>query len=150
MHTLKQLKIGRSLLLKTISTLSPSQCLEIPNGFRNNILWHLGHIFVVGENLANKLSNQPTLTPNEWDAAFGRGTSPATWSVTPELNSLKELLEDSIHNIEKNKNNYTQFQEYTTSAGIQFKTIEDALQFLIFHDGIHTGNIMTFKNLIKK
>ena len=48
------------------------------------------------------------------------------------------------------------FSDYTTSPnilrvyGVALRNIEDAFEFLLYHDGVHSGAIMSLKNLVTR
>ena len=61
-----QLEFVRSQTLKLAEGVSEKAADLVPDGFRNNIRWHLGHIYVVLERLAFKYDAMPLDMPPGW------------------------------------------------------------------------------------
>jgi len=81
---------------------------------------------------------------------FRTGSSPADWSNAPDVSRLLALL---VETGPKLKDDYevglfANFQSYTTSTGVSLQTIEDALAFNNFHEGLHLGTILALRNFI--
>ena len=63
----------------------------IPEGFNNNIHWHLGHILVAADMFILK-GNE--VAPAEFKAFFSNGTKPADWSAdVPSVETVLALLQ---------------------------------------------------------
>lgn len=72
----KSLVRTRKTLQKTLEGLSPEHSQTVPEGFNNNILWQVGHIFVAGDLMY--LNGQSNLEVEK--AFFAPGTKPENWS----------------------------------------------------------------------
>jgi hypothetical protein len=74
---------------------------------------------------------------------FSKGTHPAS-SITDK--QLKQVAETLIPAIEWTKEDYEkgifkEFMQYTTSANVTLHSVEDAISFNLFHEGLHMGAI---------
>ncbi len=150
MYSINILKQDRTLIYGAVKKLSPEAYLLIPPGFDNNIIWNVGHIVVVQQLLHYKLCNLETYVSEEQIAMFRTGTSPADWSYEPDMAELLELLNELPTKFEADygANKFQAFQGYTTRTGINLKTIEDAIAFNNFHEGLHLGAILALRNLV--
>lgn len=152
MDTLKSISLlrkERELILSGVGSLSDDQFLRIPEGFKNNILWNLGHIIITQQVLYYTLSRLETHIPKELISQFRTGTSPASWTSTPGIQMMKDLLvalpQKAIEDFDNGK--FREFRPYTTTTGVQLSSFEDAVTFNHFHEGVHTGIMLSMKNL---
>ncbi|MGI8634411.1 MAG: hypothetical protein ACR2KZ_03305, partial [Segetibacter sp.] len=62
---------------------------------------------------------------------------------------IKSLLITSLDNLEADINNnlFKTYSSCTTRYGVDISNIDDALQFLMFHEGLHSGTVMALKRL---
>jgi len=135
---------SRQLTLKVIENLTNEQLNKIPAGFKNNIAWNVAHLLVSQQLLCYKFSGLECLVSAEMIENFQKGSAPK-YKVTKEnFKTIKEqflqlpvkLDEDYSKGIFKN------YTEYTTSVNVTLCNIEDAIDFNLFHEGIHLGVIL--------
>ena len=140
----------RQRMLKVVDGLSSEQLLRVPAGFRNNLLWNLGHVVATLQILCYEKSNVPLRVPTYFLAPFRKGTSPADWTGTMDLDdietwlleSVKTLREDLHHNV------FVSYEPYETSAGIRLTCISDALAFNAWHESQHLGVMTALRKLV--
>lgn len=151
MHAIKVFLQDRQLIQLALSGLSAEAFFAMPQGFDNNIAWNLGHIVVTQQALHYRLCGLPTLTTKEEVAMFKTGTSPADWPNKPEISRLLVLLDETGPKLQADYAAalFTNFHPYTTSTGIELQTIEDALAFNNFHEGLHLGTILALRNFVR-
>ena len=147
--SIQLLKAERNLIYAGIEKLTQEQLLKIPDGYKNNILWNLGHIVVTQQVLHYTLSRLDLHIPKEIVYIFRTGTSPVLWTEPPDAENIKSLLlELPVKFLEDYKNRiFKEFRPYKTSTGIELKSFEDSVTFNHFHEGTHTGIILS---LIKR
>jgi len=140
----------RILIAGLIEHLSDAQLCGVPDPHRNNILWNLGHIVCSQQFLLYDRAGLPMSVTEEFLAAFGRGSSPAEWPSTPDIERVKSLLSEQPAKLEEDFKNglFASYDGYTTSTGVELKSWEDALAFNHFHEGVHTGVILALKKLV--
>ena len=149
----KQLQFVRENTLAEVNELTEEQLLIVPASFRNNIKWHLGHIYVVHEKFAFDLTGEKGFYPNHFKEYFGTGSSPSDWKedVLPTHEELMALLKQQQLRIEQSLNlrldNTT--EPYTTSTGLTLSTVQELLSFCLYHEGMHFGAIKSFKRLVE-
>lgn len=150
MQTMDVFLQDRQLILSAVSGLSAEAYFEMPPGFDNNVAWNLGHIIVTQQALHYRLSGLPTLTTRQDIAMFKTGSSPADWEGNPDIPRLVDLLVQTGPQLKEDYEAglFGSYQAYTTSTGISMPTIEDALAFNNFHEGLHLGTILALRNFV--
>lgn len=149
---LEVLQNTRKSLKKNLETLTIEQLNKIPEGHKNNIIWNIGHVLVTEQLLAYRLSGLPTMVNEELIEKYKKGTKPEGDVNQTEVNEIKALLEPTIEKtIEQYKNGaFKNFNEYTVSTtGNTLTNIDDSLEFILFHEGMHMGIIMSLLKEVK-
>lgn len=141
---------NRKNLLAILKHMPKEALCKIPTGFNNNIWWNIAHVVVTQQLLAYKLSGN---TPKISDALiekFKKGTAPDGTATDQEIKEIEDLLLDTIQWTQEDYEAglFKTYSPYTTSAKITLSTIEDAIAFNNFHEGIHLGSILALKKLV--
>lgn len=148
-----QLEFVRSQTLKMVSALSEEQVSIVPSGFRNHILWNLGHIAVVQDAFAFQLTGRPSMIPALYKDFFANGTSPENWTEdAPRLAEIIEILEQQPRQIVSHlsgKLEESVSKPYKTSSGFTLDSVEGFLNFSLYHEGMHFSVIKIYKKLIQ-
>ena len=130
-----------------VDALPPDALTVIPDGFSNHVLWNVGHLVVTMQSLVYGLSGQPLGVPDAWVAAFRKGTTPeagvaaAPW---PEIRDAFLGLPDQTE-VDLRAGAFRQYREYTTTPGVVLASVEEALRFNLFHEGLHLGAILAMR-----
>ena len=135
---------ARQLMLNIIEKLSNEQLNKIPTGFKNNIAWNVAHLLVTQQLLCYKLSGLDCAISDEMIENFRKGSAPNYSVSNEEFETIKKqflqfpilLDEDYKCGIFKN------YSEYTTSVNVTLSSIEDAIDFNLYHEGIHLGVVL--------
>ncbi|PUU69937.1 DinB family protein [Flavobacterium sp. WLB] len=143
-------KTIREILVKILDHHSLEQLNKIPDGFKNNLIWNIGHCIASHQILVYKLSGLPLQVSDELIAKYSKGTKPEADVSQEEVNEIRDLLTQTLLQTEKdyNDNVFKNYNQYTTSMGFDLKNVQDALDFVSYHEGIHTGIIMGIKKFI--
>lgn len=141
---------NRKNLYALLENLTKEDLLEIPKGFRNNIWWNIAHVVVTQQLLVYKFSGQQMRIPQELVDKFKKGTVPDGTASDEEIKTITNLL---LSTIAWTQEDYTaglfkNYNEYTTSAKVTLRNIEDAIAFNIFHEGIHFGSILALRKML--
>lgn len=121
---------------------------QIPKGFNNNLLWHAGHIICVFDILAVQFAHQKSILSDTFINDFKKGSIPKKYSIE-DKKFIEKLLIEQLNQFELS-NDINNYQAYTTSFGNTIQNQEEALFFILIHEGIHFGyvlNILRFLNL---
>jgi hypothetical protein len=131
----------RSFHLSRVADLSDEQLRLVPQGFGNNVLWNLAHLAVTQQLLIYGRAGLPLYVSDQLVDENRKGTSPANWTAPPDPTEIKALLLDLPRRMAEDAERFTAYQPYTTSAGVTLGTVEDALRFNLYHEGLHGGAI---------
>jgi len=139
---------NRTLLLKIIENFSLDQLNSIPKGYRNSIFWNVAHTVVTQQLLVYGLSNTPLLVDDSLVQAYRKGTQTEHDATQEEFAMIKSLMISTIENtkLDYEKGAFKNFSPYTTSLNVTLTSVEEALSFNTFHEGIHLGYILAMKN----
>ena len=137
------LSAARVQVDKVINGLSLEQLHTIPKGFKNNIAWNVAHIVVTQQLLHYKLSGVNCLVPDELINSYRKGTLPSIPFSEEEFDEVKDLLlglpETFMEDYEAGI--FENFESYTTSSGFVLESLETAIAFNNFHEGMHLSLI---------
>lgn len=127
------------------------QLLKIPGGHRNSIWWNIAHVVVTQQLLVYKLSGQDVLIGEEFVQKFRRGTVPDGKATEEEIEQMAVWLFSTVEQTEKDyeKKVFTHYKEYTTTNKVTLGSVEDALAFNIFHEGLHLGVILSLQKALQ-
>ncbi|WP_301169710.1 DinB family protein [Brevibacillus nitrificans] len=104
------LKNRHNQLIELVAKCSEDQRNLVPQGFKNNIHWHIGHVLTVTEFHVFGLSEfeQYKKLPSTYQDFFAYGTKPGDWQEEPptwdflidqlrnQPDEIRELLEDKL------------------------------------------------------
>lgn len=144
-----QLESYRGELLSVLENVTAETAEIIPEGFKNNIRWNMGHIYLDQYLWIQALTKENSTVPEQFNNWFGFGTSPHNFnSDTPSFEELKRLLQLQPTLLKQQYGNRLEEQFPPTEMGMC--TIEQVLIRTIFHEGMHLQSIMDIKKLIHK
>lgn len=141
----------RLFLISLINDLSVDQLNEIPAGFNNNIVWNMGHLVAAQQGVCYIRAGVPPIVDEKYISAYKPGTKPEHYIDVQEVRIIKELLSSSLNQLETDyqKNLFEKYTPWATRYGVELANIDDALEFLMYHEGLHSGYITALKRLVK-
>jgi hypothetical protein len=156
MHrNIEKIKRFRMYLLAQLAGLSTEQLNAIPAGYANNIAWNLGHLLSVVQTLCYVRSGLPPAVDDQYCAPYLPGTKPESFVGEPEMNRIKELLITSTDQLQRDFDQ-GMFRNYSPSVmipkvyGFEVKNIDEAIDYLLYHEGLHAGHILALKRLLER
>jgi len=143
----------RRFLLAEIAGLSTGQLNDIPAGFNNNIIWNLGHILATTQAICYRRAGQPVKIDEHYFVPFLSNTKPGRPIDEEGVAVISGLLISTMHALQsdyerRHFDNYTPSENIQRVYGIELHTIDDAIDFLLYHDGYHAAKISTLKQLV--
>lgn len=136
-----QLEAYRNELLAVVADLSDERTEKVPPGFRNNVRWHLGHVFLDQYLWLEALTREPQPVPAGFNAWFGFGTDPSCFTgATPRSAELTKLLAGQVAEIRSRYADRLEEEFEPTEMGMA--TVEQVLVRTAFHEGIHLANVV--------
>jgi hypothetical protein len=126
------------------------QLNKVPQGFNNNLIWNIGHIIVSQQMLVYMGSGQQPLVSKELIAMYMRGTKPERDVTQEEADEIKSLLFSTIEKTEEDYRNglFTGYTERKTELGFVLTSVEFAIAFNNYHEGVHLGIMMQLKKFV--
>ena len=139
---------NRTLLLKLIEKFSLDQLNTVPKGYRNSIFWNVAHTIVTQQLLVYGLSNTPLLVDSELVKTYKKDSKTVHEATEEELALIKTLLFSTIEQTKIDYDNgvFKNYTPYMTSLNVTLSTVDEAISFNAFHEGIHLGYILAMKN----
>lgn len=149
---IERIKKIRAFLIGSISDLSADQLNEVPSGFNNNIIWNLGHLIAAQQGLCYIRAGVKPAVDEKFILLYKSGTKPEKSITGSEAEIIKKILLSSLDLFEADYQNsvFANYPSWTTRYGVELSNIDDALQFLLFHEGLHSGSVIALKKLVKK
>lgn len=149
----KQLNIVKQPRLKIISTLEAftlDQLNAIPKGFNNNIIWNLGHMVATQQGICYKRAGLSTWVNESFFDTYKPDTKPEGPASQQQFDEIKELMITTLEQFEKDYNAdlFGNYPSWITRYGVEISSIDDAIAFLPFHEGLHVGYIMGMRKLL--
>ena len=141
---------NREQLLEYFNKYTLEQLNKIPSGFSNNLIWNIGHVIVVQQALVYKGSGLEGYVSEELFKLYMPGTKPMGNNSQEEVDNLKNLLMSLIEKTEADFQNgkFVTYNERKVGAGFILSSIEDALQFNNYHEGMHFGYMMNIRKFV--
>ncbi|MEO7523815.1 MAG: DinB family protein [Ferruginibacter sp.] len=145
------IKTIRTWLLNLIEDLSVEQMNEIPGGFNNNIIWNVAHLLAAQQGVCYLRAGLKPAVEEKYVIEFKSDTKPGALLVKDEIEMIKALLFTSLDQLEIDLKDkiFINYKSWATRYGAEMNNIEDALNFLPFHEGLHIGYVMALKRVIK-
>ncbi|MFB3386451.1 DinB family protein [Flavobacterium sp. LAR06] len=143
-------KTIREILLKILDSHSLEQLNKIPTGFSNNLIWNIAHCVSTQQVLVYKLSGLQMKVSEEFINKYRKGTKPEGDVSQAEVDEIRTLLSTTLEQVQKDFADgiFQNYTEYTTSMGYTLRNIDGALEFNNYHEGIHTGIIMSIRKFV--
>ena len=140
----------RKVLFRYLKELPLEVLNTIPEGFRNNIIWNIGHTIVTQQMLVYRLSERTPMVSDEMIERYRRGTVPQGDATAAEVEKIKKLLiatvEETIADYQLKA--FREFNSYTTLNKVTLTNVDDAILFNNFHEGLHLGTIMALQKVL--
>lgn len=150
---IEKMKGFRLFMLKQIENLTSAQLNHIPPGFNNNIIWNLGHMLSAEQTMCYVRAGLPPTIDSSYLSRYLSGTKPEHPVDQPEIEYTRAALITSLHTLQSDLDRQI-FDNYSPSVmipkvyGFEVRTIDEAIDYLLYHDGYHTGCILSLKHLL--
>ncbi|MGI4834352.1 MAG: DinB family protein [Janthinobacterium lividum] len=153
LNQLTKIKNLRLFLLQQVAGLTTAQLNQVPAGYSNNVIWHLAHLTSAAQAICYLRAGLPSTIEEKYLTPFLPGTRPERVIDDAEVEVIKTLF---IHSIDTLRVDFERglFTTYAPSEriaaiyGVEVATIADALDFVLYHEGFHSGYIVALKHLV--
>lgn len=139
----------RARMLKVLDQTPYNSLVKIPDNFQNSIFWNIAHVLVTQQLLCYKLTGQELRIDPALVDKYAKGTVPTENVDEADIAYVKTHLVEAMKQtiIDYDKGLFKTFISYPTSTGIDLNSIEEAISFNSFHDGIHLGVVLSLMKL---
>ncbi|MBM6617945.1 DinB family protein [Bacillus sp. RD4P76] len=146
----KQFQLTRDFLLHFVKNVDDSIIDTKPNGFNNNLRWHIGHVLTTGEKFLFGFPTQTTFVPENYKTLFEMGSSPADWNEedVPSLTVLIEQLEAQTARIRELEADFFEQELPFNFPYFNLKTYDDLFAFMMYHEADHLGQMKAMKKMV--
>lgn len=141
---------NRRILLKMLESYSLDQLNYIPEGYNNNLFWNIAHCAATMQLLIYSLSNSQWRISKEIVKGYRNGTRPERDYTSEEIEAVKAILVSSAVQCQKDyeEGYFGAYNGFKTKTGFELNTVEDAIQFNLYHEGVHMGYIMALRRFL--
>lgn len=143
-------KAVRKNLLELLQNTSHEDLLFIPDGFNNNMYWNIAHAVATQQLLHYYLTGNSFRIDKYWVETYKKGTLPNLDVSTSEMEDLAFLLPETSRILIKDfdADLFSEYTPYSTSFGLDLKSIQDAIIFDNMHESLHYGYALAQKRAI--
>lgn len=143
---------NREAVVQLSKGLSLDQLNAIPQGFQNNILWNMGHMVAVQQLIVYGLTQTPLKVEPWFIQSFKNKSKPEGYydqtvyeQVVEAMLTTPGLMEADYE--AKIFGPVTPFVSKSLNTSID--NLEGLIHFNLFHEGLHTGVIQKYLQLLK-
>ena len=150
--TFQVLNNTRSIFKKIVENNSLEDLNRIPKGFNNNIIWNIGHVVVSEQLLVYKLSGLESSLSDDMINKYRKDSKPQSNHNQAEVDQIKNVLHSTLEKTREDyyDNVFDKYNTYTVSTtGNTLTNIDEALQFVAIHEGLHYGYVLALLKAIK-
>lgn len=149
-HALHTLKATREILIRMTANLTEEQWNTIPPGFNNNIIWNMAHLVATQITLGYRRAGLTDFAPEAFIEAYRSGSKPEGSVKMEEIEAIKGLFISSADLLTEDyeAGKFENYEGYTTRFGLALNNIDEALHFMLYHEGLHAGVINAMKKLV--
>lgn len=140
----------RQRILAVLKEIPAEKHRIIPEGFNNHLIWNAAHNAVTQQILVYKLSGVETLIPTEILPFYQKGSSPREAEGPWTLSDVAHWFEFTGKKVAEDykAGAFSNYKEYTTSAGITLHNAEEALLYNYGHENLHYGTILALRKVL--
>lgn len=140
----------RLMLVELTDSLTLEQLNKVPDGFRNNIIWNIGHLLVTLPGIAYRPAGLPVIVDSLLWHSYKPESTPSQDIDAETIRKIKELFLSTLDQFEQDlkDNKFTAYTPWVTRLGTPINNFGDAMALITNHEGLHTGYIMALRKLV--
>nr|WP_081868390.1 DinB family protein [Flavimarina sp. Hel_I_48] len=114
------------------------------------MFWNIAHTLAHQQMYMYSFTGQTPVIAEEWITNYKKGTKPTKNIDNVAVQYLKSKLIPAVEQTRKDLHEglFEKYKPYTANSGSVLSTIEEAIVFNNFHEGIHHGAITALKRAI--
>ncbi len=149
MLAIDQLSFIRQVLGQLLDSIPEDDLFRIPDGFVNHVAWNGAHLVATQQVLTYGLSGVEPFVPQELIDRYRKGTLPSDG----DAESFRAIMEYSLEAPKRTAEDlaagkFSGYSLYETSQGFKLSTVEEAISFNNFHEGLHLGYILALRKAL--
>jgi hypothetical protein len=147
---IEMIKMPRLGLIKLADELTIEQLNKVPLGFNNNIAWNLAHLIAAQQGVCYRRAGVNMVIDDAFFMTYKPDTKPERYIDSAEMEIIKSLLVSTIDQFETDLENniFADYVPWTSRYGVEINNINEALNFLPFHEGLHLGYIWALRRAV--
>jgi len=150
-NIIENIKHTRKFIVDGLNDFTIKELNTIPPGFNNNIIWNLGHLVAAQQDLCYQRAGLNMHIDESYFDKYKRGSKPEAPVTETELALIKKLHIETLDLLiaDYKTQLFENYTPFVTRYGVELKNINDAIHFVLYHEGLHGGIIMMLKRLVK-
>lgn len=146
---ISQFSITHNAFMNEIKDVDEAALDTQPEGFKNNIHWHIGHVLTTNEQFLFGFPDNTEHLPEHYKGLFGYGSKPADWPEdVPSADELAGQLSSQLKRIKEIPEE--KFNEKLPNTVMGAQTYGELAALAAFHEGNHVGRINAMKKVLNK
>lgn len=144
---LEILKTAINNVIQLTANLTSEELNKIPEGYSNNLIWHLAHLLVTQKLLIYGLSGNELKLEDEFVSAYRKGSAPVGVVEEQDCNVIFDAFKTQYNQLEKDieKGMFKSYKPYMTSFNYEINSLESAIAFNNVHYGLHISTILKIR-----
>ena len=133
-----------------VKELTLEQLNTVPPGFNNNIIWNVGHVIAAQQGICYKRLGLDLVVEEDFFETFKPGSKPERFFDAADVEKIIGLLTSTITQLEADlqTDKFANYPTWSTRYGAELTSINDAVSFLPFHEGLHIGAIIALRKMV--
>lgn len=150
MNTLETVVNLRKFLLSITDHLTLEQLNHIPAGCSNNIAWNLGHLVATQQGICYKRAGIDMHVEERFFETYRSGSKPDRPFTAEDIAEIRSLFLSTIDQLEADLKTdiFAGYTPWSTRYNVSMNNVDDAVTFLLFHEGYHMGMISVLSKLV--
>ncbi len=140
----------RNRIKQNLEGFNVQQLNYIPKGFNNNLIWHIGHLSAIICLRVYKPAGLDFPIDSTIVETYKPNTKPEKVLNEQEIAVLFITFDKVINQlkIDYESGKFTKFEAWQSMSNDEIKTLEEALAFMVYHEGLHFGYILALKRSV--
>lgn len=146
---LKHFELTRGYFIKQAEAVSEEVAQVQPDGFPNTILWQIGHVLTLTEQIMFGFPHKTTNIPARYLELFGSGTKPADWKAdVPTVGELIVQLKDQLDRVKQIP--VERFKDSLEKPILGLETFGELAGLVLLEEAQHMGQIKAMVRVIEQ
>jgi hypothetical protein len=149
-RSIQTIRNTRQSLLGLIKELTLDELNRVPQGFNNNIIWNLGHLVAAQQGVCYKRAGVAMRIDDSFYLLYKPESKPERFIGQEEADDIKSLFFSTLDQLEADLQNdvFGDYPAWVTRYGVPINSLDEAINFLPFHEGLHMGYIMALRRVV--